>query len=94
MDEYGYLADQEVMDKYLEFVGLFRFAGYEDLKAGSLTSRPLPDDIIMEIIKERKMPLMWDGDSLLKALQVEKDFMKLLLQHYERARKKFLIGTE
>ena len=82
------------MDKYLEFVGLCRFAGYDDLKDGSLISRPLPDNVIIEIIKQRKPPLKWDVDSQEKAIKMEKDFYQVLLKHYTGARKTFSIGNE
>jgi hypothetical protein len=94
MNDHGYLADQEVMDKYIEFVGLCRFASYDDLKAGSLVQKPLPGDVIIEIVKQRRPPLKWDADSLEKAIQVEKDFNEVLLKHYKRARKTFSIGNE
>jgi hypothetical protein len=94
MDQYGYLADQEVMDKYIEFFGLCRFASYDDLRRGSFLSKPLPNDVIVEIVKQGRPPLKWDADSLDKAIQVEKDFNQILLKHYKRARDTFLLAND
>ncbi len=94
MDQYGYLGDQEVINKYIDFFALCRFANYDDLRRGSSLSKPLPDDVIIEIVKQRRPPLKWDEDSLKKATQVEKDFNQVLLKHYKRAREAFSMGNE
>ena len=94
MEEHGYLADEEVMNKYLEFLGLCMFASYDDLKEGSVFSQPLPSDVIIEVVRQRKPPLKWSADSLEKAIKVEKEFIQLLLKYYEEARKTFHIGNE
>ena len=94
MDQYGYLADQEVMNKYIEFFSLCRFASYDDLRGGSSLSKPLPNDVIIEIVKQGKPPLKWGADSLEKAIKLEKEFNQVLLKHYKRAREAFLIENE
>jgi len=94
MEEYGYLADDEMMNKYLEFVGLCRFTGYDDLKEGSPISKPLPIDVIIEVVRQRKPPLEWTADSLEKAIKVEKEFIELLLMDYDKSRKTFYIVNQ
>jgi len=90
MDEYSHLADSEVVDKYIEFVSLCRFAGYEDLRTGSSIQKPFPNDLILEIVKQKNPPLKWTANSLEEAVRVEKDFNRILLKHYDRARHSFL----
>ena len=53
MEEYGYLSDDEVINKYIEFFGLCRFAGFDELLEGSLFSEPLSRDVILEIAQDR-----------------------------------------
>lgn len=91
MESYGYLADKEIVDKYIEFIDLCRFADYNELKEGASLPMPLSNDIIIEIIKQRKPPLKWTSESLRKALHAEKRFIRLLLKHYNEAQQSFSI---
>ena len=94
MDDYSYLADSEVVDKYIKFVSLCRFAGYEDLRTGTSIHKPLSSDVILEIVKQRKPPLKWTPSSLKEAIQMEKDFNIVLLKYYDSARKRYLTGDD
>jgi hypothetical protein len=89
LENYGYLADADFMGKYVEFLKFCRFARYDDLKEGGLIQRPLPESIIVEIIKQGKPPLKWDADSLENALKIEKEFTSLLIKFHEKAFKDF-----
>ena len=90
MEEYGHLADEELVTKYIEFLGLSKSASYDDLKSGSPIQMPLPDDVVIEIIKQRKAPLVWTPSRLEKALKVEQEFNAILLEKYSKAREAFL----
>ena len=90
MDEYGYLADPEVVDKHIEFVSLCKFAGYEDLRTGSLIQKPIPNEVVLEIVKQKRPPLKWTANSLEEAIRVEKEFNRILLKHYDGSRHSFL----
>lgn len=90
MKNYGYLADQEVIDKYIEFTKVCRFAGYEDLVRGVSFKPGLSENVILEIIKQRKPPLMWTANSLESAVKIEKEFHELLVKYYEKARKNLM----
>ena len=87
MSEYGYLADDEVMNKYIEFLTICRFASYHDLTQGSSLRGPLPREVVLEIIKQRRPPLKWTPSSLERAIRVEKEFYRLLFLYYRKAKR-------
>ena len=90
LKEYGHLADEEVIDKFIDFLKLCDFANYEDLTKGSSLQKPLPDDIILEIIRKGDPVLKWDSTSLANALKVEKEFYSVVRKYYKKAYEDFM----
>ena len=72
MERYGYLGSPELIDRYIQFVMDCQFASYEELRSGGLMTKPLPKEVIVEIVKQRKPPLAWSAGSLEDALESEK----------------------
>ncbi|MCF8146400.1 MAG: hypothetical protein K9N21_21035 [Deltaproteobacteria bacterium] len=85
MNEYGYLAHPELMEKYLAFLRLCEFAGYEDLKEGSFHQRPPPDELVLEIVKEKHFPLKYTAERLEKLNVSAKEFQSELKKRYREA---------
>ena len=88
-EDYGYLADHEVIDKFIEFLKLCRFANYDDLSNGTGIQKPIPEDIIKEIIRRGDPPLEWTASTLKEANKVDKEFNIVLKKYYEQAYKDF-----
>jgi hypothetical protein len=89
MDQYGHLAEPELMRKYIEFLKNCHFAGIEDMKYQESYKGKLPenlkDNLILELVRQGKAPLMWDADSLEQALKIEKEMTVILQKAYEKA---------
>jgi hypothetical protein len=85
LEQFGHLADQEVMDKHLSFLEHCKFAGYDEIVRGLTPTKAPPEKLIIEVLKERKPPLKWTSDSLKVALEAEKEFLTSLKIHYQRA---------
>ncbi|HDH99019.1 MAG TPA: hypothetical protein ENF70_07820 [Deltaproteobacteria bacterium] len=85
MESYGYLADQEVVEKYIEFLKLVRFVNYNDLREGNFIQKPASENLIIELIRQGVTPLEWTASSLEKALKVEKEFQNVVRKHYKEA---------
>jgi hypothetical protein len=93
LENYGYLADQEVIEKFLEFQKLCVFADYDELVERTDMKgivRGLPDSVLVEILKTGNMPLKWHTDSLESALKVEKEFQEVLSRYYKKAYDEFM----
>jgi len=89
LEDYGHLADQEVIDKFIEFLKLCRFADYDDLSSGTSLQNPIPEGIIKEILRRGDPPLKWTGNSLEEANKVDEEFHIILKKYYEQAYKNF-----
>lgn len=90
LEEYGYLADQEVIDVYIEFLKLCRFANYDDLSKGTMLQKPIPEGVILEIIRRGDPPLKWTASSLKTANEVDKKFHVILKRYYKQAYNDFI----
>jgi hypothetical protein len=94
MNQYGYLAQPELMEKYLDFLRLCEFAGYEDLTAGSFLQRPPPDAVLLEIVKEKHFPLKYTADRLEKLNNRAGEFQSELKERYDEAYRGFIRQLE
>lgn len=95
LEEYGHLADQEVIYKFIQFLKLCKFGSYSDVKELDSTwakgpALHMPDTLIIEAFKRGDLPLMWDHGKLNEALKVEKEFQEVLSNRYEKAYKEFM----
>ena len=95
LEEYGHLADQEVMSKYIEFLKLCKFANYSDALISEGVPYnglefPKPEELIIEAFKRGDLPLKWDSKKLNEALKVEKEFQEVLSQYYDKAYTEFV----
>ena len=58
--------------------------------SGSIITKPLPNDFVIEITKQRMPPIKLTPSRLDQVLEVEKEFNELLMKYYEKARTEFL----
>jgi hypothetical protein len=85
MEKHGYIAAPELMEKYLSFLSLCEFAGYEDLQRGSLVQGPPPPDVLLEIIRGKLFPLKYGSVLFKKMNAADKEFQAELKKCYEDA---------
>jgi len=90
LEDYGHLADREVMDKFIEFLKLCRFAGYDDLSSGTMLQKSIPESIIKGILRRGDPPLKWTSSSLKEAIKADEEFHIILKKFYEQAYNKFI----
>jgi hypothetical protein len=99
MEEFSYLADKEVTDRYIDFLKHCQFMNMAEMLGTMPWSldldwvpgkRQLPESVIAEFVRTTHLPLKWTGSKLEKALAVEKEFQKALLKYYAKAYREFL----
>lgn len=86
MSDYGYLVHPDLMDKYLAFFGLCEFAGYDDLKAGTIFRSGPSEEVIVEMIRTGQFSIKHsDPNKMNKMIEAIKVFQQELTNRYDEA---------
>lgn len=91
MEQYGYLADNKLMTKYIQFLGACRFANLSDIVSKTYVYPKISPDMLKEIIKMRpeNPPFAWTASTLPEALTKEKEFIGIFKEDYQKALQDF-----